>query len=118
MTAPVYHVPVLFTEVMDGLNIVPDGTYLDCTLGGGGHFSGIHERLSSRGVLIGIDRDQDALDHVGTKFKKSPKSARVILEKSRFSDFDRVLKKHGISKINGVLADLGVSSHQIDAAER
>lgn len=110
-----YHEPVLKEEVCSYLITRNNGIYLDCTLGGGGHFRAIAERLTSEALLIGIDRDMDAINWN----RNSPVSGPgVIIEQSRFSDFDSVLKKHSIGKIDGVLLDLGVSSFQIDSVGR
>lgn len=113
-----YHIPVLFTEVLDGLALKPDGTYLDCTLGGGGHFRGIAKNLGKEGCIIGVDRDDEAIEWVKKDLKKRDFTSKVIVAKSRFADFDDVLKENNINGVDGILADLGVSSHQIDAAER
>lgn len=110
-----FHAPVLRDEVCDLLITDPEGVYVDCTLGGGGHFRAIAERLHSQAVLIGIDRDPDAVAWNSENAVNGPK---VILEQSRFSQFDNVLKRNKIAFIDGVLLDLGVSSHQIDKKER
>lgn len=111
-----YHVPVLIHEVLDLLSIKENGTYLDGTLGGGGHFRAIADRLSEKGTVIGIDRDEQALVNMGVWASSS--KPKVVLKKIRFSSFDQVLKENGIGKVDGLLVDLGVSSKQIDAAER
>lgn len=113
-----YHVPVLFKETLDGLAIKSNGTYLDCTLGGGGHFRGIAEKLDSDGLLIAVDRDDEAINWVARDLKDRDFQTKIIIAKSRFGDFDNVLKDNDIDGIDGVLADLGVSSHQLDDAER
>lgn len=113
-----YHVPVLFKEVLNGLALKSYGVYLDCTLGGGGHFRGIAEKLNSDGCVIGVDRDLEAINWVTEDLKKRDYSTKLIIAKSRFGDFDKVLSENKINGIDGVLADLGVSSHQIDEAER
>ena len=119
------HVPVLFEECMDNLNIRPDGIYVDGTLGGGGHAFGIGQRLSERGLLIGIDRDQDALDAAAEKLK--PRKCRKILVRSTYAeikdvlareDVRRELEKNGSEGIDGALLDIGVSSFQLDNSER
>ena len=119
------HVPVLFEECMDNLNIRPDGIYVDGTLGGGGHAFGIGQRLSERGLLIGIDRDQDALDAAAEKLK--PLKCRKILVRGTYAeikdvlareDVRRELEKNGSEGIDGALLDIGVSSFQLDNSER
>ncbi|MGB4610838.1 MAG: 16S rRNA (cytosine(1402)-N(4))-methyltransferase RsmH [Saccharofermentanales bacterium] len=114
-----YHIPVLLTEVLETLLIKPDGIYVDCTAGGGGHSLEILKRLSSTGVLISIDQDPAAL--MATKLKLESlnhKNAHFILVNSRFSHLREILDDLNIDGVDGVLADLGVSSHQIDTAER
>ena len=110
------HTPVLFDECMQGLNINPDGIYVDGTLGGGGHASGICERLSERGTLIGIDRDKDALNAASKRLE--PYKCQKIYVQSNYSDIKDVLKNLDIEKIDGALLDLGVSSFQLDNPER
>jgi len=111
-----YHEPVLLQETMEALNIKADGTYLDGTLGGCGHFRALLGALSKEGTAVGIDRDSDALDYSRPKTASAP--CQVILEQSRFSEFDLVLENHNIGKIDGAYLDLGVSSYQIDNRER
>lgn len=110
------HVPVLFEECMENLNIKPDGIYVDGTLGGGGHAQGIGERLSENGLLIGIDRDQDALDAAGQRL--APLKCRKILVRSTYAEIKDVLQREGIDGIDGALLDIGVSSFQLDNTER
>jgi 16S rRNA (cytosine1402-N4)-methyltransferase len=107
----VYHVPVLLQEVIDGLQINPSGIYVDCTFGGGGHSKRILEQLNISGRLIVFDQDADAKKNV-------PDDERVIFVPHNFRHLQRFLRFHKISKVNGILADLGVSSHQINEAER
>jgi len=106
-----YHVPVLLKEVIDGLNIIPSGTYVDCTFGGGGHSRKILENLSVDGKLIVFDQDADAKQNV-------PQDDRIIFVPHNFRHLQRFLRFHHVKKVNGILADLGVSSHQFNAAER
>lgn len=110
------HTSVLFHECMEGLNIKEDGIYVDGTLGGGGHSSGICERLGSEGLLIGIDRDQDALNAAQERLKDYP--CRKIFVQSNYSDIKDVLEELEIDEIDGALLDLGVSSFQLDNPER
>jgi 16S rRNA (cytosine1402-N4)-methyltransferase len=111
MQEGIYHVPVLLHEVIDGLQIIPSGIYVDCTFGGGGHSKKILEKLSSEGKLVAFDQDEDARKNV-------PQDERVIFVPHNFRHLQRFLRFHKISKVNGILADLGVSSHQINEAER
>lgn len=106
-----YHVPVLLKEVIDGLKIIPSGTYVDCTFGGGGHSKKILENLNGGGKLIVFDQDEDARKNV-------PDDERVIFVPHNFRHLQRFLRFHKINKVNGILADLGVSSHQFNEAER
>jgi len=101
---------------MDALAVNPEGTYLDCTLGGGGHFGGIVERLDGRGTAIGIDRDGESIQWVGDHATAA--KPRILLEQCRFSEFDVILHKHAIQWVHGILIDLGVSSRQIDDPRR
>jgi len=107
----VYHVPVLFKETIEMLNIKPTGVYVDCTFGGGGHSRGILQKLNEHGKLIAFDQDADAA-------KNLPKDARIIFIPHNFRHLQRFLRLHKIQKVDGVLADLGVSSRQFDEAER
>lgn len=111
------HTPVLFEECMDLLNIKPDGLYVDCTAGGGGHSCGILERLSPKGVLVSFDKDDSALKVCREKARSYP-GKNWILVKSDFSDIKEVLEDLELGMADGILADLGVSSHQIDTPER
>jgi len=108
---PGYHVPVLYQEAIGALNIQPGGVYVDCTFGGGGHSNGILEKLDERGRLIAFDQDADAE-------KNLPKDHRLTFLPYNFRHLQRLLRLHKQSKVNGVLADLGVSSFQFDNAER
>ena len=113
------HVPVLFNECMEALNIDPDGLYVDCTAGGGGHSLGIVKRLTGRGKLISLDKDVDALRACMMKqMSEGISNDKWILVKSDFSDIRNVIDGMKLGKVNGILADLGVSSHQIDTPER
>jgi len=106
-----YHVPVLLKEVIDGLQIIPSGIYVDCTFGGGGHSKKILEKLNQDGRLIVFDQDEDAKKNV-------PDDKRVTFVPHNFRHLQRFLRFHKIQKVNGILADLGISSHQINEAER
>ncbi len=111
MSEPVYHVPVLLNEVIDGLRINPDGIYVDCTFGGGGHSKAILEKLSPKGKLVGFDQDADAK-------KNLPDDERLVFVSHNFRHLQRFLRLEGITAVDGIMADLGVSSHQFDEAER
>lgn len=106
-----YHVPVLLHEVIENLNINPAGAYVDCTFGGGGHSKAILEQLNEKGKLIAFDQDADAKQNV-------PEDERVVFIPQNFRYLQRFLKLNGIAEVDGILADLGVSSHQFDEAER
>ena len=110
-----HHVSVLLQECIDGLNIKPDGIYVDGTLGGAGHSSQIAQRLTT-GRLIGIDRDPVALAAAGKRLE--PYKDRVTLVHSNFCEMDQVLENLGIKGVDGILMDLGVSSPQLDDGER
>ncbi len=107
------HISVLLNETIDSLNIKPDGIYVDGTAGGAGHSSEIAKRLKN-GRLIALDQDPDAIKVATERLK--PYNATVI--QSNFSDMDKVLKDLNINKVDGILLDLGVSSYQLDTAER
>ncbi|MBD3346992.1 MAG: 16S rRNA (cytosine(1402)-N(4))-methyltransferase RsmH [Chitinivibrionales bacterium] len=111
-----YHIPVLLKETTDALAIKPNGIYLDCTLGGGGHFLSLLNGLDSTGVAVGIDRDPDAVAWNRERFHDY--APTVIIEQERFSQFDRVLHKHHISFLDGMLLDLGLSQHHITEEQR
>ena len=110
-----HHVSVLLDECIEGLNIRPDGIYVDGTLGGAGHAYHIAERLSA-GRLIGIDRDPVALEAAGKRL--APFAGRVTLVHSNFCRMEQVLEELGISGVDGILLDLGVSSPQLDDGSR
>ena len=109
------HEPVLLWACIEGLNIRPDGVYVDGTLGGAGHSSRIAERLTT-GRLIGIDRDETALRAASERL--APFGERVTLVKSNFERLPEILDELGIDGVDGMLFDLGVSSPQLDDAER
>lgn len=110
------HVSVLYDECIENLKIDPNGIYVDGTLGGGGHASGICSALSEEGTLIGIDRDRDALNAAEERLKAYP--CKKIFVQSNYADIKDVLNQLGISEIDGALLDLGVSSFQLDNEER
>jgi len=106
-----YHNPVLLKETVDGLNIKPDGVYVDVTFGGGGHSREILKRLNEKGRLYAFDQDEDAL-------KNTINDERFCLIHENFRYIKRFLRFHGVKTVDGILADLGVSSHQFDVPER
>ena len=112
-----HHLPVMLEECLKGLNIRPDGTYLDCTLGGAGHSSEIFKRLCG-GTLIGIDRDGDAIAAATARLEHLNESARFFALRGNFHDAKALLSDIGIHHVDGILVDLGVSSHQLDVRER
>ena len=112
-----HHIPVLFHECMEGLAIKPDGIYVDGTLGGGGHSSGILSHLTT-GHLYGIDRDGEAIEAATEKIEGLGLSGNFTAVRGNFHDAKALLTERGISKIDGALLDLGVSSHQLDEGER
>lgn len=109
-----HHIPVLFNETIDSLNIKPDGIYVDCTSGGGGHSSAIAQRLNG-GRLISIDRDPQAIEVL--KKRLLPYGCVTIVH-DNFFNIKSILDSLGVSEIDGILADLGVSSHQLDEPSR
>ncbi len=110
------HVSVLLDETIEALNIKPDGIYADGTLGGGGHSFHIAERLSDKGRLIGIDRDDDAIKAASERLE--PFKNRVTIVKNTYENIDEVFRGLGVEKADGIVLDLGVSSHQLDSASR
>ena len=108
---PNYHTPVLLNECIDGLNIQPSGVYVDCTFGGGGHSLAIMQQLNKNGKLFVFDQDEDAR-------KNLPNDDRLVFIPQNFKHLQRFLRLHKITKVDGILADLGVSSHQFDEAGR
>lgn len=106
-----YHTPVLLNESVDALSIKEDGIYVDATFGGGGHSKEIISRLGKKGKLIAFDRDMDAIE-------AAPKDSRLILVHNNFRFVHNFIRANGFDKVDGILADLGVSSHQFDTMER
>jgi 16S rRNA (cytosine1402-N4)-methyltransferase len=106
-----YHIPVLLHETIDALNIRPNGAYVDCTFGGGGHSRAILEKLNEEGRLVAFDQDEEAK-------KNLPADQRIIFVPQNFRHLQRFLRLHNILSVDGILADLGVSSHQFDEAAR
>ena len=108
---PGYHIPVLLNESIEALAIKADGIYVDCTFGGGGHSRAILEKLNEKGKLFVFDQDDDAKINL-------PKDERVIFIPQNFRHLQRFLRLHKVNKVDGILADLGVSSHQFNEADR
>src|SRR5574344_988245 len=106
-----YHIPALLNESIDGLDIRPSGLYVDVTFGGGGHSREILRRLSQDGRLVAFDQDEDAI-------RNAIDDPRFIFVRSNFRFLKNFLRYHGIEQVDGVLADLGVSSHHFDDAGR
>ena len=114
-----HHLPVLLHECLDGLNIKPTGFYLDCTLGGAGHSGEILKRLGAGGLLVGIDRDADAIEAASARLSAIESPARFLCLRGNFHNAPALLKEAGIDQSpDGILIDLGVSSHQLDVRER
>nr|WP_320057256.1 16S rRNA (cytosine(1402)-N(4))-methyltransferase RsmH [uncultured Bacteroides sp.] len=107
----IYHIPVLLKESVDGMNIHPEGTYVDVTFGGGGHSREILSRLGAKGKLLGFDQDEDAERNIVN-------DDRFIFVRSNFRYLQNFLRYHQIEKVDSILADLGVSSHHFDDSER
>ena len=110
------HKSVLLEETVDGLNIKPDGIYVDGTLGGGGHAYEVCKQLSEKGRFIGIDQDEAAIEAAGARLSEF--GEKVTIVRSNYCDMKLQLQKLGIQKVDGIVLDLGVSSYQLDTAER
>lgn len=108
------HIPVLFNETIDALKVRPDGIYVDCTAGGGGHCAAVAERLTT-GRIIAIDQDPEAVANLQERFKNN---GRVTIVHDNFVNISSILENLGIDGVDGIMADLGVSSHQLDTDER
>ncbi len=110
------HKSVLLNETIDGLNIQPDGIYVDGTLGGGGHAYEVCRRLGDKGSIVGIDQDAAAIEAAGNRLKDF--GEKVTIVRSNYCDMKLKLHELGIDKVDGIVLDLGVSSYQLDTAER
>ena len=110
------HTSVLLKETVDGLAIKPDGIYVDATLGGGGHAYEVLKRLGDKGRLVGIDQDEAAIEAAGERLREF--GDRVTIIRSNYCDMKSQLKSADIEKVDGIVLDLGVSSYQLDTAER
>ncbi|MGM0508507.1 MAG: 16S rRNA (cytosine(1402)-N(4))-methyltransferase RsmH [Fusobacteriota bacterium] len=111
-----YHVPVLYKEVLENLIINPDGIYVDCTLGGGGHSEGILKKLSDKGQLIALDQDEDAIKFAQKRLEEY--GDKVKIYKENFRNLEAALYLAKVDKVDGILMDIGVSSEQLDNPER
>lgn len=123
MTMEEYHVPVMLTECLEGLNIRPDGIYVDVTFGGGGHSRAILAQLGPKGHLYSFDQDPDAEKNIEAAGRQEGESAKPVpgnftFVRSNFRYLKNWMRYHGVKHIDGLLADLGVSSHHLDDAER
>lgn len=112
------HKPVLLKECIEGLNIKPDGIYVDGTLGGAGHSVEILKRLGPGGLLIGIDQDREALEAAGERLKKVNTKGSFVTIHANFESIRQILEVQKIKSVDGILLDLGVSSHQLDTGDR
>ena len=110
------HVSVLLQETVDGLNVKPDGIYVDGTLGGGGHSYEVCTRLGAKGSIIGIDQDEAAIEAASIRLKDF--GEKVTIVRSNYCDMKSRLHELGIDKVDGIMLDLGVSSYQLDTADR
>jgi len=115
---PDYHTPVLLNECIEGLNIKQDAVYVDCTFGGGGHSRAILKKLNANGKLFVFDQDEDAIKNLPAGQAGLPEDYRVVFIPQNFRHLQRFLRLHKVTAVDGILADLGVSSHQFDEAER
>ena len=111
MQEPVYHIPALLDECLEGLNILPNGTYVDVTFGGGGHSRGIIESLGEGGKLFSFDQDSDAEKNIID-------DKRFTFVKSNFRFLKNFMRYHNVTEVDGIIADLGVSFHHFDEADR
>ena len=110
------HRSVLLEETIEGLHIKPDGIYVDGTLGGGGHAFEVCSRLGNKGIFVGVDQDAAAIEAAGQRLKGFGEKVRIV--RSNYRDVKSQLQKLGIDKVDGIILDLGVSSYQLDTAER
>lgn len=112
------HLPVMLDEVLDGLQPRPGGSYIDCTLGGGGHSSAILARSDPDGRLLGLDADPDALAAASRRLEQYIDAGRCIIVETNFDNIGQVARRYGFAGVDGILFDLGISSWQVDALQR
>ncbi len=112
------HIPVLYNETINALNVKPDGIYADGTLGGAGHASGVCKLLNKEGRFIGFDQDAEAIKTATQRLSEYKKNTNIDIVKSNYVNMPSVLKEMGIDKVDGILLDIGVSSYQLDNGER
>lgn len=113
-----YHAPVLWKEVVEGLIWDRRGTYVDATLGGGGHSAALLDALAPEGRVIGVDQDADAVEAASARLRAEIEAGRLRVLAGNFGQLDEMLVREGAGRVHGLLLDLGVSSHQVDTAER
>lgn len=118
MTEDFQHITVLLHETVDGLAVKPNGTYVDCTLGGAGHSEYLLQQLNEKGHLYAFDQDQKAIDNAAVRLKKYVEKGQVTFIKANFRELADQLALLGVNAVDGILYDLGVSSPQLDEAER
>lgn len=118
MSEEFQHYTVMLKETVDGLNVKPSGVYVDCTLGGGGHSEYLLSQLAENGHLYAFDQDQKAIDHAKVRLAKYVAAGQVTFVKSNFRYLKEALADYGVTKVDGIMYDLGVSSPQLDEAER
>jgi 16S rRNA (cytosine1402-N4)-methyltransferase len=114
----VYHVPVMAAEVLEQLDPQPGQVFVDATLGGGGHAVLLAERLGPSGLLIGVDQDREAIDFAEARLRAVSGTARLVAAQARFDRLSQILDEANVTRVDGVLFDLGVSSHQLDEPSR
>lgn len=110
-----FHTPVLLNETIEGFEVIRGGLYIDATIGGGGHTQKI---LDLGGRVLGIDQDEDAIEHLEKKFESEIKAGQLIIEHGNFSEIENIAIKRDFTEVDGILMDLGVSSYQIDRSGR
>lgn len=110
-----YHIPVLLNEVIKGFSIKPDKRFIDCTMGGGGH---TEEILKNKGTVLAIDQDDDAIEEVTKRLEKYIKANKLIVQKGNFKNLKEIAQKNNFTFVDGILFDLGVSTHQLEKSER
>ena len=110
-----YHVPVVLRETIEYLNVTKGAKFIDCTLGGGGHTEKI---IELGGIVLGIDQDIEAINYSKRRFSKQIEDKKLVLEQGNFAHLKEIADKTGFNQVNGILFDLGVSTHQLEGAQR